>query len=141
MGRYTFSISPCMQLHPWFHGVKADRPFIRVVSRLMSNHTWVKSRLNRIKIVAEAVCGCREDYETVDHILWSCFPYETERMQLKSKLSGEDLSLCARDMLAHRQWNIIRAYLSYLVSIGFHVLFTHNGCLCLFYFDEMDFER
>jgi hypothetical protein len=27
--------------------------------------------------------------------LWSCSLYQAERMQLKSQLSGEDLSLCA----------------------------------------------
>jgi hypothetical protein len=68
MSRYAFSISPRVQLHPWFHGLEADRPYS---------------------------CGCGEDYETVDHILWSSFLYQTERMQLKSQLSGEDLSLFA----------------------------------------------
>jgi hypothetical protein len=121
MGRYTFSISPRVQLHPWFHGLEAERPFIRVVLRLMSNHTRVKYHLNRRKKVAEAVFGCGEDYKTVDHILWSCTVYQAERMQLKSQLSGEDLSLCARNMLALYQWSNNRACLSYLVSIGFHV--------------------
>jgi hypothetical protein len=79
VGRYAFAISPRVQRHPWFHGLEADRRFITVVSRLMSNHTRVKSHLNRIKIVAEATpCGCGDDYETVDHILWSCSLYKTE---------------------------------------------------------------
>jgi hypothetical protein len=90
-------------------------------SRLMSYHTRVKSHMNRTKIVAKAVWGCGEDYETVDHILWRCSLYQAERVQLKTQLSGEDLSLCVRDMLALRQWSIIRVSLSYLVSIGFHV--------------------
>jgi hypothetical protein len=41
--------------------------------------------------------------------------------QLKSQLSGDNLSLCARDMLALRQLSNIRACLSHLMSIGFHV--------------------
>jgi hypothetical protein len=79
-----------------FHGLEVDRPFITVVSRLMSNHTRVKANLNRKTIVTKAVCGCGKDYWTVYHILWSCYLYQAERMQLKSQLSGEDLSLCTR---------------------------------------------
>jgi hypothetical protein len=36
IGRYVFSISPCVQLHPWFHRLEVERPFITVVSSLMS---------------------------------------------------------------------------------------------------------
>jgi hypothetical protein len=50
MGRYAFSISPRVQFHPWFHGLKADRPFITVVPRLMSNHTRDKFHFKTIKI-------------------------------------------------------------------------------------------
>jgi hypothetical protein len=60
-------------------------------------------------------------YETVDHLLWSCSLYQAERMPLKSQLSGKDLSLCTRDMVALRQCSNIWACLSYFVSIGFHV--------------------
>jgi hypothetical protein len=68
MGKYAFSITPREQLYPWFHGLQ----FITLVSHLVSNHTRVKSQLNRINIVAEAVSGCGEDFEKVDHPLWSC---------------------------------------------------------------------
>jgi hypothetical protein len=98
MSRFTFSISPCVQLYPLFLGLGADRTFIAVVSRLMSNHTRIKSHLNRIKIVVVAVCCCGEDYETVEQILWSCSLYQAERMQLKTQLSGKNLSLCAQNI-------------------------------------------
>jgi hypothetical protein len=70
MGRYAFSIFPRVRLSPWFLDVVADRPVITVISRLISNHTRVRAaHLSRINIVAEALCGCGCDYETVDHIL------------------------------------------------------------------------
>jgi hypothetical protein len=112
-----FNLSSCA-VSLWFHGLEVDRPFITVVTHLMSNHTQVKSHLNRINIVAEAVCGCGEDYETVDHILWSRSLYQAEWMELKSQLSEGDISLCTRDMLASAN-RVILACLTYLVSIGF----------------------
>jgi hypothetical protein len=69
MGRYSFSIFPRIRLSPWFLDVVADRPVITVIYRLISNHTRVRAYLSRINIVAEALCGCGCDYETVYHIL------------------------------------------------------------------------
>jgi hypothetical protein len=80
MGRYPFSIIPRVRLSPWFLDVVADRPVITVISRLISNHTRVRAHLSRIDIVAEALCGCGCDYETVDHILWRCSLYRHERI-------------------------------------------------------------
>jgi hypothetical protein len=65
---------------------------------------WTGMPLSRIKIVTEAVCGCIEDFATVDHILWNCSLYRAVRMQLLE----EDLSLCVRDMLALDQSSNIR---------------------------------
>jgi hypothetical protein len=58
-----------VQLDLWLLGLKE---IYTVVSRLMSNHTRIRAPFNRIKIATKAVYGCGEDYETVDHILWSC---------------------------------------------------------------------
>jgi hypothetical protein len=52
--------------------------------------------LSRIIIVAEALCGCRCDYETVDHILWNCPLYWHERIQLWSQLSTSNRPICVR---------------------------------------------
>jgi hypothetical protein len=118
MSRYAFSIFPRVQLSPWFLDVVVDRP---VISRLISNHTRVRAHLSRINIVAEALCGCGCDYETVDHILWSCPLYRHERIQLWSQLSTLNRPICVRDMLALRQWCDIRVCVSFLYSINFHV--------------------
>jgi hypothetical protein len=104
MGRYVFSIFLRVQLSPWFLDVVADRPVITVISCLISNHTQVRAYLSRMNIVAEALCGCRCDYETVDHILWSCSLYRHEQIQLWSQLSTSNRPICDHDMLALRQW-------------------------------------
>jgi hypothetical protein len=105
MGRYAFSIFPRVRLSPRFLDVVADRPVITAISRLISNHTRVTAHLSRMNIVAEAMCGCGCDYETVDHILWSCS---------LSQLSTSNRPICVRDMLALRQWCDIRVCVSFL---------------------------
>jgi hypothetical protein len=112
IGRYAFSIFPRVRLSAWFLNVVADRLVFTVISRLISNHTRVKAHLSRINIVGEALCGCGCDYETVDHILWSCPLYQHERIQLWSQLSTS---------LALRQCCDIRIYVSFLSSMNFHV--------------------
>jgi hypothetical protein len=79
---------------------------------LISNHTRVRAHLSRINIVA--------DYETVDHILWSCPLYRHERIQIWSQLSTSNRPICVRDMLALRQWCDVRACVSFFSSINFH---------------------
>jgi hypothetical protein len=104
MGRYAFSIFARVQLSLWFLSVVADRQVITVISHLISNQTRVRAHLSRINIVADALCGCGCDYETVDHILWSCPLYRHERIQIWSQLSTSNRPICVRDMLALRQW-------------------------------------
>jgi hypothetical protein len=83
---------------------------ITVISRLISNQTRVKAHLSRINIVAEALCGCGCDYETVDHIQWH--ERTLERIQRP---------ICVRDLLALRQWCDIRVCVTFLSSINVHV--------------------
>jgi hypothetical protein len=110
MGRYAFSIFPRVRLCPWFSDVVADRPVITVISRLISNHTRVRAHLSRMNIVAEALCGCACDYETVDHMSITRY----ERIQLWSQLSTSNRPVCVRDMLTLRQWCDIRVCVSFL---------------------------
>jgi hypothetical protein len=45
MGRYTYSILPSVSLVPWF------RRFVTSMNRMMSNHSCLRSHLERINIV------------------------------------------------------------------------------------------
>jgi hypothetical protein len=54
-------------------------------------------------------------------------------------LSEKDLSLCAGEILVLHQWSNIRACLSFLLSIGFHVLLIVCVSFCVLYFVELNF--
>jgi ribonuclease HI len=117
MGRYAYSIYPHVGLRPWFFGLEFDRSAITKISRLISNHTRVKSHLNRIKIVSEAICSCGDGYETIDHLLWHCSLHQAARVNLLQKIGSVAPSTSIRDILAQKKWDIVQACLSFLSSI------------------------
>jgi hypothetical protein len=87
-GQVYLLIPSRMQLNP--SELKVDRPCITVVSRLMLNHTWLRAHLRQ----SRRRCGCVENYEPVDHILWGCSLYYI-------------ISLGTRDMLVLHIWTIV----------------------------------
>jgi ribonuclease HI len=117
MGRYTFSIYPQVSLLPWFSKLQFTRPIITQISRLISNHTRVKSHLNRINIVSEALCACEKDYETIDHLLWHCPLHQSNRDNLAHQIEDLDNNITIRDILAERKWDAAQACVSFLSSI------------------------
>jgi hypothetical protein len=48
----------------------------------MSGHSSVWSHLYRFRIVEDSMCVCLEDYETVDHLIWHCERFGSERHRL-----------------------------------------------------------
>jgi hypothetical protein len=58
-------------------------------------------------IVEGAECICLKDYETVDHLIWHCKRFETERRCLTDALILLDVQLGtpARDLCARDAWN------------------------------------
>jgi hypothetical protein len=100
MGRFAFSINPNISLSPWFQDlVDENRRSIVIMSRIISNHTRTASHLNRIKILADPLCICGENYETVDHILWQCPRFTIERETVKRELEPQNFSTAIRDLL------------------------------------------
>jgi ribonuclease HI len=106
MGRYTFSIRPSVTFEPWFKKFDANRHSISCINRLMSNHTCLRSHLDRINLADNKICPCGDNYETVDHVLWECSRYHSERRQLCSDLSsiGAVPFTPIRDMLGGQDW-------------------------------------
>jgi hypothetical protein len=49
-GRFAHSILPSVSLRPWFEGQKEERSFVTFVSRIMSDHSSVRSHLDRFGI-------------------------------------------------------------------------------------------
>jgi hypothetical protein len=59
----------------------------------MSGHCAARSHWSRFRIVEEGMCMCLEDYETVDHLIWDCEKFETERRRLTDTLTALDVQL------------------------------------------------
>jgi hypothetical protein len=48
----------------------------------MSGHSSVRSHLDRFRTVEDTMCVCLKDYETVDHLIWHCERFWSERHRL-----------------------------------------------------------
>jgi hypothetical protein len=92
-GRFAHSILPRVSLRPWFEGQKKDRSFVTSVSRIMSGHSSVRSHLYRFGIVEGPMCVCLQDYETMDHLIWHCERFGSERHRIIDALSELDVHM------------------------------------------------
>jgi hypothetical protein len=103
-GRFAHSILPRVSLRPWFEGQKKERSFVTSVSRLMSGHSSVRSHLHIFGIVEGPMCV--QDYETVDHLIWHCERFGSERHRLIDALSELDVlhGTPVRDLPSNVVW-------------------------------------
>jgi hypothetical protein len=106
MGRYAYSIFPQIPKKPWFTKLETERKFITTINRLISNHTCLNTHLYRIGIKDVQICPCGEDYESIDHVLWACERFRSERRQFVSELARLDIPIYVpvRDLLGGRYW-------------------------------------
>jgi hypothetical protein len=74
-------------------------------------------------IVEDPMCVCLQDYETVDHLIWHCERFGSERHRLIDALSELDVlhGTPDRDLCGLRKWSAIKCCLDFLESlkIGF----------------------
>lgn len=99
-GRYYFNNYYNRGRRPWFYDSKLTRRDIVKINRLRSNHTSLRSSLNRFNIVPSARCPCDEADETPNHVLWECRLYERERLEmLKGWQKGSGLLPCTVESL------------------------------------------
>ncbi|XP_058829326.1 uncharacterized protein LOC131688808 [Topomyia yanbarensis] len=104
MGRWLHSIIPKVSTKAWFKGLDVSRDFIRVMSRLMSNHYTLDAHLRRIGLAEGNHCACGEGYHDIEHVVWSCTEYREARSQLVDSLQvrGRSIHVPVRDILAYR---------------------------------------
>jgi hypothetical protein len=88
--RFVHSILPKVSLRPWFEGQREDRKFVSTMSTIMSGHCTARSHLCRFRNVEGAACIYLKDFETLDHLIWHCERFETERRRLT------DTTYCTR---------------------------------------------
>ena len=120
MGRFAFSIFPNISQKPWFTKYNAERHVITKINRMISNHTCLRTHLSRIGIIETRLCECGEDYDTLEHILWACARFRTERRQLIHELKnlGTPTFVPVRDLLGGRHWNGLQACCSFFKKCG-----------------------
>ena len=70
-----YSIIPKVSTNPWFKGLDVGRDFIRVMSRLMSNHYTLDAHLFHVGLAASNHCVCGDGYHDIEHVVWSCSEY------------------------------------------------------------------
>jgi hypothetical protein len=122
-GKFAHSILTKVSLRPWFDGQREDRKFVSTVSRIMSGHCTAQSHLSRFRIVEGVKCICLKDYETVDHLIWHCKRFETERRRLTDTLTALDVQLGTpvRDLCALKKWRAMKCCLNFLGSLEIRI--------------------
>lgn len=104
LGRWLHSIIPNVSSGAWFKGLDVSRDFIRVMSRLMSNHYSLDAHLHRISLVDSNICRCGNGYDDIDHAVWQCVDNYAPRERLLNTLEaqGRQPYVPIRDVLATR---------------------------------------
>jgi hypothetical protein len=85
-GRFSHSIFPMVSLRPWFEEWRTERKLITTVSKIISEHCRVRAHLKRFSIVDGSLRVCLEDHESVDHIIWKCSRFLSQRACLIQRL-------------------------------------------------------
>jgi hypothetical protein len=73
----------------------------------MSGHSSVRSLLDRFRIFEDPMTVlCLKDYEIVDHLIWYCARFRSERHRLIDALSELDVlhGTPVRDLCGPRKW-------------------------------------
>lgn len=116
LGRWLHSIIPNVSSGAWFKGLDVSRDFIRVMSRLMSNHYSLDAHLHRINLVDSNICRCGNGYDDIDHAVWQCMDNYAPRERLLNTLEaqGRQPYVPIRDVLATRDLSYMHAIYVFL---------------------------
>jgi hypothetical protein len=95
--------------------------FVTSVSRIMSCHSSARSHLDRFGIVEVPMCVCLKDYETVDHLIWYCERFGSEKHRLIDRLAELDKLHVTpvQDLCGLQKWSGITCCLDFLGSFKF----------------------
>jgi hypothetical protein len=78
---------------------------------------------DRFRIVELALCVCLRDYEKVDHLIWHCGRFETERRHLNDALTAlvVQLGTPVRYFCAQKKCRAMKCCLDFLGSLGIRI--------------------
>ncbi len=74
---------PTVSPKPWFHGKKIQSNDIKIMNRILSNHSYDKRWLFRFRLVDSELCELCNDIETAEHLIFNCTKYDTSRKTYK----------------------------------------------------------
>ena len=119
LGRWLNSIIPKVPTKPWFRGLDVGRDFIRMMSRIMSNHYGLDAHLLRIGLASSNHCVCGLGYQDIEHVVWVCAEFRGARSLLLDTLRARGIQpyVPALDILAQRNLPYMLLVYSYLKSI------------------------
>ena len=71
---------------PWYENKSLSREFIVTINRIRANHYNLAASLSRIGILNCAKCKCGYESEDINHILWQCNLYNSQRLKMLASL-------------------------------------------------------
>lgn len=85
---------------PWFEKFKKilNRKEIRTLARLRANHFNLKESLARVNIIESSGCDCGNGEESINHVVFDCSLYNSQRISLYDKI-GEEMNKANKDIL------------------------------------------
>ena len=78
---------------PWFYNKNLTREIVSTINRCRANHYNLNDSLARIGIIEKKNCECSYENQNLDHILWQCYKFDTERERFLQKLKKINLQL------------------------------------------------
>ena len=85
-GKHYFTYMHTPTNKPWFFNAHLSRKVIVMINRARANHYNLKASLARVNIISDPTCECGADAQDLNHILWQCSQYESQRLILIQNL-------------------------------------------------------
>lgn len=85
-GRIYFQRLYDPSVKPWYAGLNLRREIVVLATRCRSNHIGLNESLHRINIIDSPACPCGNESQDINHILWQCSMYDSQRIKLVQEL-------------------------------------------------------
>jgi hypothetical protein len=70
-------------------------------STMVRGHGYIKTYLDKYKIIQNTMCPCKQGDQSVDHVLFDCTLHEQERDKLKAVVKSPDSWPVSKDKLTN----------------------------------------
>jgi hypothetical protein len=84
------------------------------VTTIMSGHGNIRSYLHRLKIVVSPECPCKQDIQTVEHLIFQCERLKNERGMLKKSVLKVDNWAVSKSELINKNLKQFIRYINWM---------------------------